>query len=207
MLGNLLLRQAPQFGISSGSEVSTNPTFPATLQLSVLSFVEQNTQILAAKWVSIFAMGLGREMSGNRITAMLICLRGYWFNMSRVYANSISAKMVALQSVWNSANKQLVKEPMSEKQANTSNTELTIARGFVYERPPFPTRHALVKVGGRDLDFGKQSSVKDASRGCDSINVSHRFLRSEICGQARKRVDSTPSGRLYYIKSECLATL
>lgn len=110
-------------------------------------------------------------------TQLIFSVCGY-FNVGRIHAVSDTAEVVGYQIGGRDVNEQGVTQSVSSTACVSSDTKYSVAV-LVQTSKPFPARNAVVKVCGRNFNFGKQSGKKfSINRNASKIVIRH--LTSKI---------------------------
>lgn len=135
-----------------------------------------NPRVFIRKFVTSFAMGFSGIGRGRPHSTKQVFSISDWLYVDGIYAKTIPAKMVAVQSLRNSLYEQFINNFMSAILV-IPNTERSVAVRGVDIRSPFPTRNALVRMLGRYFDFGKESGEKFT---IDDARINSRHIISLI---------------------------
>lgn len=132
--------------------------FSRTLTTATGTVMRSNDNIIPSQSMAIFTMRFTRMLRRRANTTQNINFLGHMFNVNRIYAGTMSTKMVGFPFWWNNLYEKLVHESVhSLNLAAISNFCISI---WVYVALPFPTSNALVKMQCADLDPGKDAIKK-----------------------------------------------
>lgn len=183
-------------GISKSFCSGISGKFIAHSTISPLSILYPN-RVFRRKFVTAFAKFLLGVQRGRATTAKAIHLFRNGFQMSRIDARRIAAKMVTVETLWDNFYKQLIHHTISRLRLSFISD---VAISFVEARRPFPAGNIFVKTRCAYFDFREKTNKKIAiNRQSTRMRLSHTVqVPFEWFRLGSKSVDSTFSSRFYF---------